>query len=185
MSVQSEDMFNKLLKETERINDMKLRVDIQLYLNSHRLKISTFPASIKYHHSMKCGLIIHTIEVCNLCEELINTIYRLEMVEVNSDYIYAAAILHDIGKIFSYDCNDDSTNFVYKERGMLDHTTAVIIDYENIMGKLLLTQVKLLILSHEGGWSKTGVYPDTIDSAILASADLLSSRVYRDSGWVL
>jgi 23S rRNA maturation-related 3'-5' exoribonuclease YhaM len=181
-------MFNELIKETKRIKDKTLRADVVRFLKLRKYKISMYPASIMNHHAEKYGLIAHTIEVCKFCEYIIEDVLSIDRETIiDSDSIYAAAILHDIGKIYNYDIIDEKRGtFAYrKERGMMDHALAVIVDYERTFKKALPIDVQLLILVHEGGWAKHGVYPDTMDAAILASADMLSSRFHRYRTWVL
>lgn len=72
-------------------------------LDKERLKAS--PAAALVHHSYAGGLIVHmgeVLELCRACVEAMTVRYNF----INRDVVYAAAILHDIGKVMTYDFND-------------------------------------------------------------------------------
>ena len=135
----------------------------------------THPAAKDNHHNYTHGLLQHTIEVVDLSLLIANYFKN-----VNKDLLICAGILHDIGKLKSYDVDDDFTKVVKTDwEGLLGHLpisalfvskiTPQEIDQEKIM---LLYHA---ILSHHGQYSP--IIYKTKEAFILHQADMLSSTV--------
>ena len=62
------------------------------------------PAAKSMHHNYPGGLVIHTSEVLKGC--MAKAMTNSHNKTLNKDVLYAAAILHDIGKIETYSCNE-------------------------------------------------------------------------------
>ncbi len=77
----------------------------------HKDKIKIAPAAKVMHHNYIGGLMVHTLECLQYAE------VNMEMGEYkfNSDNIFAACILHDIGKIFEYTIDLESGLIDYDE----------------------------------------------------------------------
>lgn len=61
-------------------------------------QFAVWPAAVGQHHAYKGGLIEHSVNVAKLCNFLASN-YR----HMNRDLIITGALLHDIGKLKSYD----------------------------------------------------------------------------------
>ena len=182
--------IDDLKERIRKIENRTLRDSILTYVVYRSVLIEKVPASINYHHNWTGGLLFHTCEVHDLCINMVgmlkgtaklNEFKYLDPKKISIDNLRASAILHDLGKIFLYTQAGDG-RWLYRLKNPPDHATLIIADFPDITKTYLCKDIIFTILSHEGGWSRTGVSPDTIGSSILASADLLSSRL-RNFEW--
>jgi len=134
-----------------RIKDAKLRELTRSYLEGLEPEFSRVPASTRFHHCEVGGLVRHTLEVCFMAVYLAEMYPQLDM-----DYVICAALIHDGGKA----CGPTEGH----ERRVVDALSGLPVE------------VRDAVLGHMGGWSKTGVYPDTLLGAVIHAADLISSR---------
>lgn len=139
----------------------------------------TAPAAKIHHHNYVGGLLDHTVEVLKISKTLHQMFPQLD-----KDLFYAAAILHDIGKIRAYDYDNVSTE-MSEEGQLLDHLylSGVMVEEklkELNISKDLSNQLLHIILSHHGdvsnGWGSI-VNPKTPEAVALHYADLLDARV--------
>jgi len=153
------------------IKNPSLKINVREYINSLQPEFNESPASRNIHHAYPGGLWRHTSEVVEIGLNIIKTLNK----PVNQDYYIAAAILHDAGKVGSY--IEQNGKFQHVVNGIeIEHSLRSIMDWLEA-GKPMPREIQIAILSHMGGWSKTGVYPDNLLGSILHSADLISSRL--------
>lgn len=135
------------------------------------------PAAKLVHHSYLGGLLEHTLEVAEICENLVN-LYP----ELQRDLLITGALLHDIGKIeeFKYKRVIDYSN----QGRLLGHTVIGFRIIENITKNIahfpadLLVGLEHLILSHHGELEYGApILPQTLEAIALNQADLLSSKL--------
>ena len=159
------------------IANPELRRAVIKYIEVNSSKISSSPASVNYHHNWKGGLLQHTCEVHDIAVTIAQNVRNRDR-PVDMDSIRASTILHDLGKMFLYEESKlGDGKFYYKLKSPPDHATMVIADFQEVTRYALPKNIYFNILSHEGGWSRTGVSPDTLEASIVASADLVSSRL--------
>ena len=90
--------FRELTSYFDKIKNEKLRNFLENYFETNKEKIKTAPAAKLMHHNYIGGLLVHTVECLKFAELNMDAMdYK-----PNRDNIYAACILHDIGKIFEY-----------------------------------------------------------------------------------
>lgn len=90
--------FKELVSYFDKIENEKLKCFLKDYFETHKELIKIAPAAKLMHHNYIGGLLVHTVECLKFAEININAMdYK-----PNRDNIYAACILHDIGKIFEY-----------------------------------------------------------------------------------
>ncbi len=95
---EQEVYFKELTSYFEKISNEKLRNFLKNYFETHKEIIKIAPAAKLMHHNYIGGLLVHTVECLKFAELNMNAMdYK-----PNRDNIYAACILHDIGKIFEY-----------------------------------------------------------------------------------
>lgn len=104
-------LFNEILGYVNSISDSELKKFLLDYLKEHEEKIKIAPAAKLMHHNYLGGLLVHTVECLNLAEGNMN----LFSAKLDSDKVYAACILHDIGKIFEYTIDTESGLIDYEE----------------------------------------------------------------------
>ena len=103
--------FNKLLNYINEITDEKLREFVFNIYKENEEKIKLSPAAKLMHHNYIGGLMVHTAECLEFAA--INT--PLFAQKLNTDEVYAACLLHDIGKIFEYTIDTESGLIDYDE----------------------------------------------------------------------
>ena len=69
------------------------------------------PAAKLMHHNYIGGLMVHTLECLKYAEVNLQAFFQ----RVNQDEVFAACLLHDIGKIFEYTINTQSGLIDYDE----------------------------------------------------------------------
>lgn len=108
---EQDKIFNEILKYNDKIIDEKLKKFIHDYFKKHEELIKVSPAAKAMHHNYLGGLLVHIHE----CLEFAETNMMLFNVKINPDYVYAACILHDIGKIYEYKINTETGLIDYDE----------------------------------------------------------------------
>lgn len=147
-----------------------------------------FPAAKSRHHAYTHGLIQHSVEVAEIA------LFIGKYYQANLDLLITAALLHDIGKIRSYDFEDDKIQKTNWEH-LLGHLpisalfVSKIIPEDFDLEKAML--LYHLILSHHGKLtSGSPVECKTLESFILFQADDISAKCnyinnlqYGKDGW--
>ena len=93
-----EKVYSQILSYFDKIKDEKLNNFLTTYFMEHKDKIKVMPAAKMMHHNYVGGLMVHILE----CLQYAETNMEKSVYKFNSDNIYAACILHDIGKIYEY-----------------------------------------------------------------------------------
>ena len=108
---EQEAEYQALESYIERINDEKLRTFVADIYAKNKDKILIMPAAKLMHHNYIGGLMVHTLECLKYAEVNLQTFFQ----RVNQDEVFAACLLHDIGKIFEYTINTESGLIDYDE----------------------------------------------------------------------
>lgn len=103
--------YKALESYIERINDEKLRTFVSDIYAKNKDKILIMPAAKLMHHNYIGGLMVHTLECLKYAEVNLRVFFQ----RVNQDEVFAACLLHDIGKIFEYTINTESGLIDYDE----------------------------------------------------------------------
>lgn len=106
-----EKVYSQILLYFDKIKDEKLNNFLTTYFIEHKDLIKIMPAAKMMHHNYVGGLIVHILECLQYAEcNMNNSVYKF-----NQDNIYAACILHDIGKIYEYTINLETGLIDYDE----------------------------------------------------------------------
>lgn len=108
---EQDKIYHEISGYINKISDEKLKKFLLEYFEEHEEKIKIAPAAKAMHHNYLGGLIVHTLECLKLAEVNLN----LFSAEIDKDKVFAACILHDIGKIFEYTINTESGLIDYDE----------------------------------------------------------------------
>lgn len=182
--LENQDTHIKYL--TESINDIEdpeLKLVLKSVFEDKEIfnKFIQAPAAKKHHHNYKGGLLVHTNEVIEICKTIAN-IYET----INKDLLIAGAILHDLGKIETYDYETEMIE-IKQEGIMLEHLFiggCIIKEKMNNLNISDNTRISLihLILSHHGkvdlGWGSS-VDPKTPEAVALHQADDMSAKITK------
>lgn len=106
-----EKVYSQILSYFDKIKDEKLNNFLTTYFIEHKDLIKIMPAAKMMHHNYVGGLMVHILECLQYAEcNMNNSVYKF-----NQDNIYAACILHDIGKIYEYKINLETGLIDYDE----------------------------------------------------------------------
>lgn len=95
---ETEKYWNKLQSYIQLIENEKLRTFVFELFSKYEEKFKVMPAAKLMHHNYIGGLLVHTVECCEFAQlNMEKFTYK-----ANPDYVYAACLLHDFGKIFEY-----------------------------------------------------------------------------------
>lgn len=108
---EQEQEFENLIEYINKIKDEKLRNFVIEIYTANKDKILVMPAAKLMHHNYIGGLMVHTLECLKYAEINMDAFFQ----RVNRDEVYAACLLHDIGKIFEYTIDLESGLIDYDE----------------------------------------------------------------------
>lgn len=176
-----EDMFDELMNIASSFKDSELKAIVTEILKDNRLKLLYWPAAFKLHHAIRGGLLLHSLSIVRLAQNVCK-IYPF----VDSELLISGAILHDIAKLCEFEVADTGIATGYSVEGnLLGHLTmgAVVINkYAEKLGVSRKTAMLLehMCLSHHGEPEfGAAVRPMFIEAELLSELDLMDSRVYE------
>lgn len=108
---QREDVYKDLIEYVNKITDEDLRNFVLGIYNEHKDKILITPGAKLMHHNYIGGLMVHTLE----CLQYADVNLEVFSQKINKNEVYAACLLHDIGKIFEYTVDLESGLIDYDE----------------------------------------------------------------------
>lgn len=174
-------LYDELFELAGSFHDDDLRRLVQYLLRENRERLLYFPAAVKLHHATRGGLLHHSWTIVQLAKGVCAT-YPL----LNTDLVYAGAILHDIGKLDEFETNELGLASAYSDAGqLLGHINigvSVIASTAELLGVPQHTAMLLehMLLSHHGapefGSPKMPMFPE---AEVLSELDLLDSRMYE------
>ncbi len=173
-----------LIELAKKIENNNLREKLISFLNAPEISIRIFgdevtfeeaPASKKYHHSYKGGLIEHTIGVTLIALEITKMLKKVYQIDfVNKDLLIAGGILHDFYKHLTY--NQAGQKYERSRLGSkLDHTSLI---FAEIWTRKFPLDLLHLILSHHGKGGSAS--PRSLEALILHLADYVDSNLLGD-----
>ncbi len=118
-----DDVMNEIMKYVEQVEEVHLSKLLELFFSSSHFveEFKTAPGSVSGAYAYIGGLAEHTLNVTRECEAL-SKIYSL-----NPDFLITAALLHDVGRIESYEID---TSIKMRDRAkLLGHT---VISYNMV-----------------------------------------------------
>ncbi len=176
-----EEMFNELISLAEDFKDEDLKKIVTAILNDNRLKLLYWPAAFKLHHAVRGGLMLHTLSIVRLAQNICK-VYTF----VDEELLISGAILHDIAKLAEFEVAETGIATGYSVEGnLLGHLAMganVVNKYAEKLGINKNTSVLLqhMCLSHHGEPEfGAAVRPSFIEAELLSELDLMDSRVYE------
>lgn len=106
-----EEEYKALLSYIDKITDDKLKNFVSDIYAKNKDAILVAPAAKLMHHNYIGGLMVHVHE----CLRYAETMFGMFFQRVNHDEVFAACLLHDIGKIFEYKVDLESGLIDYDE----------------------------------------------------------------------
>ena len=106
-----EQTYSALVEYINKISDEKLRSFVSNIYEENKEQLLVAPGAKAMHHNYIGGLMVHTLECMQYAEVNLNAFFQ----RVNRDDVYAACLLHDIGKVFEYTVDLESGLIDYNE----------------------------------------------------------------------
>ena len=106
-----EATYKELIEYINKISEEKLRNFVSNIYEENKEKILTAPGAKLMHHNYIGGLMVHTLECLQYADVNLAAFFQ----KINKDDVYAACLLHDIGKIFEYTVDLESGLIDYDE----------------------------------------------------------------------
>jgi putative nucleotidyltransferase with HDIG domain len=104
-------VYSELMSYIDKIDNSKLKDFVRNIYTENKDRILIMPAAKMMHHNYIGGLMVHTLECLKIAEINIGAFFQ----RVNKDEVFAACLLHDIGKIFEYTIDTESGLIDYDE----------------------------------------------------------------------
>lgn len=176
-----EEMYNELLSITEGFKDEELKLIVSEILKDNRLALLYWPAAFKLHHAVRGGLLLHSLSIVRLAQNVCK-VYPF----VDSELLISGAILHDIAKLSEFQVADTGIATGYSAQGnLLGHLAMGAMVIDKYAQKLNISQKTAMLLEHmclsHHGEPEFGaaVRPMFIEAELLSELDLMDSRVYE------
>jgi len=176
-----EKMFNELLNIAESFGDDELKSIVSEILKDNRLALLYWPAAFKLHHAVRGGLLLHTLSIVRLAQNVCK-VYPF----VDSELLISGAILHDIAKLTEFEVADTGIATGYSAQGnLIGHLAMGAMVIEKYAEKLGISKKTAMLLEHmclsHHGEPEFGaaVRPMFIEAELLSELDLMDSRVYE------
>ena len=106
-----EAAYKELEAYINKIADEKLRTFVLGIYSENKEKILVAPGAKLMHHNYIGGLMVHTLECLQYADVNLEAFFQ----RLKKDEVYAACLLHDIGKIFEYTIDLESGLIDYDE----------------------------------------------------------------------
>ncbi|MBE6728907.1 MAG: HD domain-containing protein [Ruminococcaceae bacterium] len=177
----SSAMYDALFDIASSFEDKELSLLVTTILNEHRLALLYWPAAFKLHHAIRGGLLLHTLSIVRLCQNISN-IYTF----INKELLIAGAMLHDIAKIGEFQVADSGIATGYSVKGnLIGHLAEGAIIVRRTAEKVGVSEetsnlIEHMLLSHHGDPEfGAAVRPMFIEAEILSELDMLDARIYE------
>lgn len=108
---EQKEAYTRLVGYIDKIKDENLRTFVSKIYEENKERILVSPAAKLMHHNYIGGLMVHTLECFEYAEKVMDMVFQ----KINHDNVYAACLLHDIGKIFEYTIDIESGLIDYDE----------------------------------------------------------------------
>ena len=106
-----EATYKELEAYINKISDEKLRNFVLKIYEENREDLLITPGAKLMHHNYIGGLMVHTLECLKYADVNLDAFFQ----RVNRDEVYAACLLHDIGKVFEYIIDTETGLIEYNE----------------------------------------------------------------------
>ena len=139
-----DEIFQEIIDIINSFKDEKLKTFVLDIFKNNEEIIKLAPAAKQMHHNYIGGLLMHTLE----CAQIAQTLLPKFKKKLNRDEVIADAILHDIGKIYEYDINEESGVIDYNEKFKKDWITHSQYGFTLCMSNGFLNIAKMIAAHH-------------------------------------
>lgn len=177
---EGKSMMTALWQQIDAIKNDQMRALVGAYVKSLEKELTYYPAALRNHHSIRGGLIFHTLTMLKIAQGLLPTYPFL-----NEDLLISGVIIHDLAKIEEMDAKNTGIATAYTREGaLLGHITQGIITLDRLGRELktdqeILTMLEHMVLSHhyepDFGSPKRPMFAE---AEVLHYLDILDARMY-------
>lgn len=178
--ISGDDMYLAVDAFADRIVNPQLKALVKLAMEENMDRLLIWPAAVKNHHSVRSGLLYHTLSMLQVAEGILKVYTFLQ-----ADLVYAGAILHDMAKMFELDATNTGVATDYTREGMLlGHIVQGILWVNQAAERVgldpkIATLVEHMLLAHhyepEYGSPRRPMFPE---AEILHYLDIIDARMY-------
>jgi len=137
------------------------------------------PAATQFHHNKYGGLLVHSMETLHFAKSIVHS-SALCVVECDEDLLYTAALMHDIGKCWTYYFKN-GVPVIHNDEYLYGHSVKAIelvASAERDLGEDYRA-LKHMMASHQGKPEYNAITtPKTKEAMILHMADYIGSRLF-------
>lgn len=173
-------VFDEACAICDDIDDAELQLITQRCLMELKAAWLERPGAKTVHHAYVGGTLVHSVDTANVALAISS-----EIPEANKSLVAAGALLHDLGKLFSYKFDGaviEMTNVgqllghVYAGANFIDNFAEEVFDKFDKPTEYKILLLKHVILAHHGVLEHgSPVTPRCIEARIVHSADGLSA----------
>lgn len=174
-------IYDMLMKRVSAFSDKDFKAVVTDIMESKKDILVTCPAAFRLHHAMIGGLMLHTMSIVRMAEQICK-IYP----NVNMDLLLAGAILHDAAKTWEFTFSKTGLVNGYSVGGeLIGHLVEGAIWVEESAKKLGVPQEKAQLLEHmvlsHHGVPEFGspVRPMFLEAQILSALDTLDAQIFE------
>ncbi len=179
--VGGEQIYNMLLRRVNAFSDNDLKAVVSSIMNDKKDILITCPAAFRLHHAMLGGLMLHTISIVRMAEEICK-IYP----NIDKDLLLSGAILHDVAKTWEFELNNTGLVKGYSTEGeLIGHLVKGAMYVEEKAKELGINSEKITLLEHmilsHHGVPEYGspIRPMFLEAEILSSLDTLDATIFE------
>jgi 3'-5' exoribonuclease len=176
-----ETLWSRLDASRAKVRSATVRRVLDLFFgdDDFRARFERTPGSTAGHHAKLGGLLQHTIEVANIAVTAARSVRR-----ANLDLVIAGALLHDVGKVETYEVAAGGFGFTpcgllvgHVVLGALMLERRVVAIGQPVCTDAQLLELQHMILSHHGALEfGSPVRPMTPEAEIVHWADEASAK---------
>ena len=179
--VGGKQIYDMLMKRVADFKDAELKAIVTDIMESKKDILVTCPAAFRLHHAMIGGLMLHTMSIVRLAEQVC-TIYP----NINRELLLSGAILHDAAKTWEFTFSQTGLVKGYSAEGeLIGHLVEGALWIEESAKRLGIKSEKVTLLEHmilsHHGVPEYGspVRPMFLEAEILSALDTLDAEIFE------
>jgi len=177
---EGEKLYGEALSYADKIKRPQLLNLVKTLYEARRDSLLTAPAALQMHHSVRAGLLWHTVTMLRAAQALLPVYPGLD-----GDLLYAGILLHDLAKLEEMIQNEKGLAEEYTVDGqLLGHITqgVIMIMLEGralgVDDELLRVLAHMVLSHHEVPEFGSPRPPMTPEAELLQTLDRLDARMY-------
>jgi 3'-5' exoribonuclease len=178
--VSGDELYLAVDAYADKIGNGKLKELVKAALEEHLQSLLIWPAAVKNHHSIRSGLLYHTLTMLRGADGMMN-VYPF----LRADLLYAGIILHDVAKVYELASTNTGIATDYTREGLLlGHIVQGILYVEKTAVRIgldakIASLVEHMLLSHhyepEFGSPRRPMFPE---AEILHYLDIIDAHMF-------